>query len=358
MSSQQLQAKVKEGFQTSAYRGATGSIDAIQGDETVSHDGLRFAQMISKKLEPFPMRKHNHLQHQSNFSASVTNNKTHTLRDAIPVPTQPSEVSCDGVVPSGLRDSRGFLETLSSNQRMKGAFDQGVMDAYQRGVDAEGALETQRAGIVQAPLSTNAPNPWKKSTYDHANFSKVDEDSYRPGYRSRHNLVAESDVHRKQVHEQITKGNSVDRDALTEHLKTVHQQTMPRGYQAPSGSKWQTTTNATFSKFDLNSATNANTKFATAPLQKEGLDEVPLLGRRLGEHSTEASGAFSWRGPADQDVKFRHHGSLDIINGVYTMSSQYHHPRADVCTGASYRPSEIVQGQYVTSSKLSAPAKN
>lgn len=351
-----LEKKIADGFQSSAYRGAQGKFHPTEADDTISRDGLRFAQMISTKLEPFPLRKHNYLQHQSDFAPGTTNNKTHTLRDSIPTPIAPSQTSNDGVVLSGLRDSRGFLETISSTQRMKGALDSDVMNAYNKGVAAEAALEAQRQALQDAPLQTEQPNPWRKSTHDHSNFSKVDEDSYRASYRSRHNLVAGSSAGRQGVHAQILNGNAVDRDALTDHLHNVHQKTLPRGYRAPSGSKWQTTNDATFSRFDLSAATDANSKFATLPHHKDECASVPE--RQTGEHRTEASGSYAWRGPADQDTRFRHHGALDIVNGVHTMSAKYHHPRSDVNTNTSYKPSEIVQGQYVPTSKLSVPAKN
>lgn len=354
----ELEKKIAEGFQTSAYRGVTGKIAPTQPDDSVSNDGLRFAQLISNKLEPFPLRKCSLLQHQAKFEVSTTNNKTHTLRDAIPPPSQPASTSKDGVVLNGLRDSRGFLETLTSTQRMKGSFSDEVMDAYAKGIESEKLLEEQRLALQHSEFSSCAPNPWMKSTHDHANFSRVDEEAYRPGYHSRHNLVSDSDTRRKKVHEQILKGNSVDRDALVEHLESVHQKTMPRGYQAASGSKWQTTTKSTFSKFDLAAATASNDKFALMPHATGNVIEGSLPDRKLGEHATEVSDSFAWRGPVDQETKFRHRGALDIVNGVYTMSSKYHHPRADVQTGASYNPSEIVQGQYVPSSKLSIPAKN
>jgi hypothetical protein len=353
----ELQKKIGDGFKSSAYRGATGKLQSVEPDDTISRDGLRFAQLISNKLEPFPLRKHNQLQHQSDFVPGTTNNKTHTLRDAIPRPIAPTQTSTDGVVATGLRDSRGFLETMTSTQRMKGAFDNNVMDAYKTGVALEADLEASRQALQNAPLQTEKPNPWKKSTHDHSNFSKVDEESYRASYRSRHNLVSGSGDGRQEVHSQILKGNSVDRDALTDHLQKIHQQTLPRGYRAPSGSKWQTTTNATFSRFDLNTATDANSKFATQPHHKDN-DCEPIPERRMGEHLTEASQSYAWRGAADQDTRFRHHGALDIVNGVHTMSVKYHHPRSDVCTNTTYKPSEIVQGQYVPTSKLSMPAKN
>lgn len=354
-----LHKKIAEGFQASAYRGATGVVEVAQADDTITRDGLRFAQLISNKLEPFPLRKHEQLLHQSNSVPGTTNNKTHTLRDAIPLPTQPSFISRDGVVSSGLRDSRGFLETTTSTQRMKGGFSDEVMDAYNKGIAAEAALESERLEIQQAALQTEKPNPWKKSTHDHSNFSKVDEDSYRASYLSRHNLVQDSDVNRKQVHEQVLKGNDVNRDALTDHLQRMHEKTLPRGYCAPSGKQWQTTTHSTFSKFDLKEATNANGKNAVAPHLKDDASQIPLQQRRVGDHTTESATAYAWHGASEQqETRFRRQGALNLVNGVHLMSSKYHHPRADVCTNTSYKPSEIVQGQYVPSSKLSLPAKN
>ena len=132
-----LYEKIRTGFQSSAYRGVTGALHPPEQDDRASGKGLRLAQMISDKLEPFPStRPTPHVKDV--YKPTTINNKSFTFKDesrTTIMMNPPEKTSSAGVVPNGLRDSRAFLETLSSTQRMTGRFDDdaAVADPQERG---------------------------------------------------------------------------------------------------------------------------------------------------------------------------------------------------------------------------------
>lgn len=353
----ELEQKIRDGFQSSALRGVTGAMFPSEKDDAVSQNGLRFAQMISNKLEPFP-RANAALTAGSNFSQTNTNHKTICFRDtSYAQPKSVEHPSTTGLVPNGLRDSRGFLETATTSQRQAGRFDDSVMKVVREGNEKEKLIEEKRIAVQSAPFNSVDPNPWKKSTQEHSNLSNVDESAYRTQYCSRHNLLASKSAKAAEVQTKLLQGNTVDRDALAEHMKKMHELTMPKGYKAPSGAQWQTSTHEHFASYDIRDAALANTVTATNP-PRRAADSIALPPRNSG-FETESSAAFQVRATEHPtETKFRSSNVLDIKNGAFCMNHKFHHPRSDVQTGAVYKPSQIVQGQYCPMSSVSVPASN
>lgn len=366
-----FQTKIRNGFQSSAYRGASGELEAPPTDDVTTKQGLRFAEMISNKLEPFPTVKTAPGLGEK-FATTKINNKTRTFVDISSISTvpQPATTSRVGVVSGGLNDSRGFLETTTTQQRFKGQFDDDVMRVFTEGKLKEASLDKERQMLHDAAFESAEPNGWRKSTFEHSNFSNVDVASYREQYKSRKNLVTIGGQQNREVSQgNLVAGNTVDKDALAEHLREVREKTLPRGY-SPKVANWQTSTQAFFPAPDLNAVAAANSKGATTPVQcaTNILSDVEAAlfaekessarRRHANGFETESSTAFQDRSSeGDVEKKFRASGALNLVNGTFLMSHRYHHPR-NIDTGDKYSPSQVVQGQYVPMSTVSVPAKN
>jgi len=370
MSDEFLQTKTKDLFQTSAYRGANGNLNPVLPNDNTKTNGSRFSSMISNKLEPFPRDRRGpavadclvapRIYHKSGVMGDTT---------SLEVVAAPDAISTCGTV-KGRPASLGFLETTTTQQRFRGQFDDDVMKAYRDGKEREEQLAAEREALRKAPFATVDPKGYTKSTHEHANFSNLDADSYRPGYNSRHELVTKKgEANRDKTLNGMLQGNAVDRDALAAHMQEVHNRSLPRGYTKPSTSSWQTTTGYVHAPYDVQAATDANGRFAGAPAMTNTasftaaqLAEINAVEqghkRNVEGFETEASDKFRGHDAAPLDRKHYASGALKAVNGVPQMRHHYHHPRSDVHTGETYGPSDMVPGQFRTMSKNVLPAKN
>lgn len=371
MSDEFLQTKTKSLFQSSAYRGANGELEPRLPDDCTTTSSNRFSSMISNKLEPFPRDRRGpavadclvapRIHHKSGVMGDTTS------LNVIPAPDAMSTI---GTV-KGRPASLGFLESTTTQQRFRGHFDDDVMKAFREGKEREDQLAAEREALRKAPFATVDPKGYTKSTHEHANFSNMDADSYRPGYNSRYELVTKKgeDVRNKTLTGMLA-GNAVDRDALAAHLQEMHERSLPRGYKKPSTSSWQTTTGYVHAPYDVQEANNANSRFGVAPAMTKTATlsaaqlQVTIAAeegkkRHVEGFETETSDKYQNRASeaAPLDRKHFASGALNVVNGALQMRHQYHKPRSDVVTGETYSPSEIVPGQFNPMSKHVLPAK-
>ena len=368
-----LRSKIAEGFQASAYRGCTGELPPAEQDDKLQGPKTRFAQMISRKLEPFPIPKVGQapLEFGTYSKSETINNRTLTNPlncTSIQPPPAPDAFSKTGVVPNGLHNSRGFLETTTTQQRFAGRFDDDVMAAYNAGRERELALERERAELKAAPFQSTDPAGFIKSSSEHSNMSKVDRSD--TVYKSRHNLGgANAASVRDKTAETIARGNAVDKEQLSKAVESQHESTLPTGYKKPV-TDWTPTMKDHFCGFDGGKAQQANERFSTNPVRtaNQTLSENDLelakeaearrSHRNDGTFETEHSATLKDRqADSEVDTTYRKSNVFDVKNRVPVMK-RLHQPRADVVTGATYAPHEIVQGQYKSTSSFGFPARD
>lgn len=375
MSNELLKSKIQEGFLTSAFRGVTGQLNPVEHDDKTLAPQNRFAEMICTKFEPFQIPKQG--QPPVGFGAysksERINNRTLTNpKDctSIQPPAVPEKLSTTGVVPNGLHNSRGFLETQTTQQRFKGAFDDEVMTVHHTGKIKDEQLRREREALKAAPFKTEEPLGFTKSSLEHSNLSKVERADFV--YKSRHNLGGENSAKtRDATLETILKGNAVDIQSLKNSVASNHDSTLPAGYTRPVTTGWLPTAADHFCSYDTAKAQEMNGRFSTQPERTENQKLAPgedrfaieaeerRLKRNTENFETQTSSTMQNR-QADSDVKkgFGKHSVLDVKNAVPTMNHRFHHPRSDVVTGTSYAPHQITQGQYKPTSSFVLPARD
>jgi hypothetical protein len=243
---------------------------------------------------------------------------------------------------------------------MTGRFDDEVMSVYLQGKEKEAELESQRQDMHLAALETPNPNGFAKTSHSHSNLSNVDTGAYRTQYNTRHALVAKKgESNRERTAKQIHEGKHVSTASLAEVMKESVGKTRPIGYVPPSTESWASTMKHFHAPYDAKVAAEANDRFATHPPRNirnvlsvddnEAFmnEELKRSGRHQGLYTTEHSEKFKDRtAEAEVTTKHRTKGVLNLDNGVFRMRHEFHHPRSDVHTGETYKPSQIVPGQF------------
>jgi hypothetical protein len=368
-----LQQKIRDGFQASAFRGCTGQLPPAEQDDKLVGPNARFAQMISRKLESFPMPKQGQPPHEFGSYSKPEPNNNRTLTNplnctAIQPPNEPDAFSKTGVVPNGLNDSRGFLETTTTQQRFKGQWDPEVMQVYNEGRAKELQLEREREILKATPFKSGEPSGFVKSSSEHSNLSKVDRADLV--YKSRHNLGGDNAAqNRQRTAESIAAGNAVDKSKLKQAVQASHDSTMPSGYRKPPEDPISTMKDH-YCGFDGSAAEAANDRYSKQPACTKNLAltaedrkraenaELKMKQRNDGDYETESSKTFKDRlASAEVDKAFRKSNTFDVQNRVPVMKRN-HNPRSDVGSGEAYGPHEIVPGQYKAMSTHVLPARD
>lgn len=370
-SDEDLHRKTMGGFLLSSAKGVTGMLPPNDPLDPVSNrQPPRFANQISNALEPCVRCKGGTLpKGTASYSAgSIINHKITVARHNNAPPllglTQKSTV---GVVPNGLHNSRGFLETISTAKGMPSAFTDDVMAAYAAGRKKELALEQERRELQQLQLTTADPSSYTKSNHEHANMSIIDPADVRHAYKSRHQKVENSINVRAKAFENLAKGNSVDVAVLREQVK--EKLSVPQGYHRPRPSVLQSTALSHFAEYDKVAAAAMNERYSTAPLQHKAtaptpeelqqvIEQTHARPKKDGQLVSEYNEKYEDRLKETQVVKdFNTLGNFSIINGVRLISNSVHHPR-DVRTGESFGPSEVVPGQFKAMSQNPTHSKD
>lgn len=371
-----LKSRGKEGFATSAYWGTTGEVPPRAPDDVVSKEPYPFQAEINRKLVPFPKdqtsypRTRDYTTVGFHLSKGGSGNSNTGGLNASQLQKLRGVGGGDGAdATNGAAQSRKprFLTLQTTAQSIPRTFDDDVLETLRAGQAKEDALE----GSPYA--NTEVPDPFRLTSDDYCDFSGVDPSAYRQKdwaegeggadvYKSRYNNVErEGPLRRERTHETLRRGQAVDRSELFATLDASHAEAMPSGYAPYSAKDWLSTTHREHASYDVDEAARANDRDATVPLRNKNYTlsaahEATVTQRdsrfqtRHGEGwATEHSASYQDRsGEAEVSRKHGARGIFGIEDGVYTMDKRYHQPRADVQTGETYTPAEMVPGQYTT----------
>lgn len=393
-----LHSRIQDGFATSAYWGATGEVPPREPDDAADKHPYPFQDEINRKLVPLPKEQtsyprtidytHIGLHHikddgNSNNGGLNASQLRHLYGDGDGSGPQSS------AGPNGSAKPR-FLTLETTAQSIPRSFDDGVLKALRDGQKKEDDLQKRLADLKATPYTSGSdPDPYKLTSDDYCDVSKIDPSSSRQKdwkdgvsgdtedegpdvYRSRYNNVErEGPKRREKTHTVLQRSRNVDRDALKSTLHETHDQSMPKGYTPYSAKDWMSTTHREHAMYDVPAAASMNDRNATVPLRNKNYTltedhsrsvverDTRFRTRNNGDWGTEYSDSYVDRS-AESKVckKFGNRSIFDIEDGIYTMYHEFHHPRADVRTGETYTPAEMVPGQYTTMSAEPLQAPN
>lgn len=377
-----LKSRGKEGFASSAYWGTTGEVPPRAPDDVVTKEPYPFQAEINRKLVPFPKDQTSYPRTRDyttvGFHLGKGTNGNNNAGGLNATQLQKLRGGADGDEADATGGAQSwkprFLTLQTTAQSIPRAFDDDVLQTLRAGQEKEDALKAERDALDGSPYVTNdVPDPFRLTSDDYCDFSGVDPTASRQKdwtddgtgvdvYKSRYNNVErEGPRRREHTHETLRRGQAVDRSELFTTLDATHAEAMPNGYEPFSAKDWLSTTHREHASYDVDEAARTNERDATVPLRNKNYTltanhEASVVQRdtrfqaRHGEGwATEHSAQYQDRSAeADVSRKFGAKGIFGIEDGVYTMDKQYHRPRADVQTGETYTPAEMVPGQYTT----------
>ncbi|RNF11639.1 hypothetical protein TraAM80_00835 [Trypanosoma rangeli] len=387
-----LLSRIKDGFASSAYWGATGEVPPREPDDVARKKPHTFEMEISKKLVPFPEEKTSLPR-----TLDYTHVGFHRLKgDGSEVKPQLNAAQLRHLGGSGALTAKGsgsetkprLMETTTTQNRTigNGTFDPEVIDALSKGMDMDTFLK-ERDRLKNMPLEGPAPDCYRPTSWDYCDMSGIDRSSYwvmqkdpnapdsdglLPVYKSRYNLVEkEGPVRRGETTKMLERGNNVDKGLLKDTMNGMNTKGLPEGYQPWSAQEWMSTTHDCHAPYDVARAAATNARFATAPLPRTYHDLTPaheqtvlsLSQRYMMRHArnwaTEYSDSYMDRlHQAEVNKDHSKRSIFDLQNGIYTMHHSAHHPRDDTATGEMYTPSQVVPGQHTTMSEQPFHARN
>lgn len=381
-----LKSHGKEGFATSAYWGATGEVPPRAPDDVIPKEPYPFQAEINRKLVPFPKDQTSYPRtidyttvgfHRSKANNADSNTgglnatQLQKLRGTGAGELDGTHQSADGA------SSRKphFLTLQTTAQSIPRTFDDEVLDTLRAAQRKEDALKAELDELEGSPYaSIEVPDPYRLTSDDYCDYRGVDPSSYRQKdladsdgtgydvYRSRYNNVErEGPRRREHTQETLRRGQAVDHSQLRSTLDASHAEALPSGYAPYSAKDWLSTTHREHAPYDVAEAARMNDRDATEPLRNTNYALSAAHEAAVTQHDarfqarndkgwdTEYSAQYQDRS-AEADVSREHgaRGIFGIEDGVYTMDKRYHHPRADVHTGETYTPAEMVPGQYTT----------
>ncbi|ESL06147.1 hypothetical protein TRSC58_06184 [Trypanosoma rangeli SC58] len=379
-----LVSRIKDGFASSAYWGATGEVPPREPDDVARKKPHYFEVEISKKLVPFPEEKTSLPR-----TLDYTLTGFHLLKgDGSEVKPKLNADQLRHLEGTGGEGKPRLMETTTTQNRTigNGTFDPEVVDALSKETGMDTFLK-ERDRLKNMPLEGPAPDCYRPTSWDYCDMSGIDPSSYwvtqkdpnAPGsdglvpvYKSRYNLVEkEGPVRRGETSKMLERGNNVDRGLLKDAMNAMNTKGLPEGYQPWSAQEWMSTTHDCHAPYDVAKAAETNTRFATAPLPRAYHDLTPaheqavlsLSQRYLTRHArnwaTEYSDSYLDRlHEAEVNKDHSKRSIFDLQNGIYTMHHSAHHPRDDTATGEMYTPSQVVPGQHTTMSQQPLHARN
>jgi hypothetical protein len=375
-----LKSRGKEGFATSAYWGTTGEVPPRAPDDIVSKEPYPFQAEIDRKLVPFPKDQTSYPRtiDYTTVGFHLSKGGNNTIGNTGGLSATQLKKLRGGVSDGGTDGTQSrkphFLTLQTTAQAIPRTFDDGVLDTLRAGQQKEDALKAELDELEGSPYgSAEVPDPYRLTSDDYCDYSGVDPSSYRQKdtmdgeggcdvYKSRYNNVErEGPRRRERTHETLRRGQAVDHGQLWSTLDASRVKAMPNGYTPYSAKEWLSTTHREHATYDVAEAARMNDRDATEPLRNRNYTlsaahEASVMQRdarfktRHGEGwGTEYSTQYQDRS-SDADVSRQYcaQGIFGIVNGVYTMNKRYHQPRADVHTGETYTPAEMVPGQYTT----------
>ncbi|EKF38505.1 hypothetical protein MOQ_001286 [Trypanosoma cruzi marinkellei] len=388
-----LASRIRDGFASSAYWGATGEVPPREPNDVAGRKPHAFEMEINKKLVPFPEDK-----------TSLPRTLDYTLVGLHRLKGDGSEIkpqlnaaqarfletssnSLEGDTNGGKKPH--LMETTTTQNRTigKGKFDPDVLDALSKGLEDLEDSSKKRDHLKNMPLEGPAPNQYRPTSWDYCDMSGIDPSSYwvtkmdpnapggdglLPVYKSRYNLVEkEGPVRREKTTTMLEQGRNVDKGLLKDTMKEMNTKLLPEGYQPWSANEWMSTTHDYHAPYDVAEAAAANGRSATIPLPRTYHSLSPAheqtvlslsqrhMMRHSGNWATEYSDSYLNRfDQAEVNKEHSKRSIFDIRYGTYTMHHSAHHPRDNTATGEMYTPSQVVPGQYTTMSQQPLHARN
>ncbi|KAG8341221.1 hypothetical protein TRVL_07953 [Trypanosoma vivax] len=384
-----LSAYGKGLFASSAYWGVSGDVPPREPDVVTGNKPHRFATEINRKLIPLPNSKTS-LPRQLDYTHIGLHRIKEDTQDAPSLnAAQMSALYGRGQLHgTGLSASAKprLLEETNTQKRTigKGALGPEVINALKTAEANLATIEDERAQLKSKPLESSDPDPYRATSWDYCDMSGIDPSSYRVNqlspetagtpavYKSRYNLVErEGPLRRKATAAMMEKERSLDENQLRATLQGTKKILLPDGYRTWSAGQWVSTAHNTYTPYDMKAAAESNGRYATVPIQRTQRPPMATQGQgtevevkkhsetRNGDWATEYSDSYFDK-TKDTDVTkdFSKKSIFDLWNGVYTMHHSAHHPRSDVVTGESYKPFQIVPGQYVSMASQPLHARN
>lgn len=393
-----IRSRTKDGFVTSAYWGANGEPRVIEPDDRSGQDPHRFQDEISRKLvRPAELTSIPRTIDHTLTGFHILKTDPNTERKDMPTMNDDQKNKLRSLQLSGADSkARGaplaasapgaprFLYLDTTQQRMPGKFDDGVLKSLDELKKADDDIKQRIAELKRQPLTTESPE-WRLTSEDYHDMDPIDKSSWRvmetdpdvpderlEVYRSRYNNVHRNGPKRREhTFKTLAKGRNVDEAKLKETLGNSTRAVLPPGYQPWSAQEWMSTTHREHAKYDADLATSMNDRNSTHPLRNVNYQlteqheqsvlrrEERLRTRTQGDWGTEYADHYQDRFDEAEVVKdHAGHSVFDIDHGTYTMYHPYHHPRDDTATGEDYTPAQVVPGQYMTMSAKPLHARN
>lgn len=330
------------GWVTSAYHQVRGDfapdLRPPAGDEFVP----RLVEMTQTSIEPFPYR--NQQPRVPRYSmASPNNDRTKNFAGGEEVAgaynpqlTLP-ERSLAGVVRTGMRDSRGFLDVRSTAHDLQGEFCDEAMNVYAADHEAQLQHIAEQHRLRTTPWETKEPECLPTST-DYWKFQQGRPRSPVRTAKSDHKTMKNSG-----------NGVPVSAEDLQQVRADSRMKSLPRGWRRGLPFDGISTMRDHFAPYDQAKAAEMNERYATIPLPHRNAPQgrVAPKGPSLGVDTSEYRDRYVDRSVEGDPVNvFGAKGHFILRHGVRLMSSKVHHP-LNIVTGQEYTPSGIVPGQFI-----------